>query len=560
MSFQPFGLDAALLRALDACGFTHPTEIQSKAIPVALSGRDLMASAQTGTGKTAAFTLPILNTLMARPKGRGNGPRALVLTPTRELATQVADVVRDLGRFCHVKHGTVVGGMAFGPQERLLRAPLDVLVATPGRLIDHMERGNVDFTRLEVLVLDEADRMLDMGFLPAVRRIITATPASRQTMLFSATLEGAVLDVAKKHLNNPERVQLAAAKQRHAGITQWMHTASGEPHKRAMLEHLLTDRELSQVVVFTGTKWRAKKLAAQLAELGHASAPLQGNMTQAARQRTVDQMRAGRVRVLVATDVAARGLDVPGISHVINYDLPMVPEDYIHRIGRTGRAGASGIAISLVVPGERRLLADIERLTGRAVERRDLEGLTGTWPASSDDADERPRQPRQQRQARQPFPGRTDNRAGSGRGDQRGEAPRNGRRAEGAGQGGFRAGNGGVRNDGQGGRAEGFRDERRDANAGGGFRSGNGGFRPGEGRGEGVRNDGRDNSAGGFRTEGRSNPPGNSGGFRGNKPGNGGGGFRAGDGGGFRANKPGNAGGNKPFRGNRQGSGRSAAR
>jgi len=376
LNFHDVGLDANLLRALDACGFTAPTDIQTKAIPPALIGRDVLASAQTGTGKTAAFALPALQCLLTTPPTtNGRGPRVLVLTPTRELATQVASVFADLARFTKIKCGTIVGGVGFGPQIQLLRNPLDVLVATPGRLIDHMDRGNVDFARLQILVLDEADRMLDMGFLHAVTRIANATPKNRQTMLFSATFEGSILNVANRHLRNPERVQLAVATQRHEGIDQWMHKASNDAHKRAMLDHLLTDPQLSQVVVFTGTKWRAKKLAASLSSQGHASAPLQGNMSQAARQRAVDQLRSGQVRVLVATDVASRGLDVPGISHVINFDLPKTPEDYIHRIGRTGRAGASGIAISLVTPEDRQQLVQIERLTGRPVEPRTIPGM-----------------------------------------------------------------------------------------------------------------------------------------------------------------------------------------
>jgi len=375
LNFQELGIDATLLRAVSACGFTSPTEIQQKAIPIALAGRDLLASAQTGTGKTAAFALPILQRLLKAPAGRGRGPRALILTPTRELATQVTDAFAELGRFVHCTQGTIVGGVSYGPQHRLLRNPLDVLVATPGRLIDHMERGSVDFSRLEVLVLDEADRMLDMGFLPAVTQIADATPKSRQTLLFSATLEGRVLSVAKRHQKDPERVQLAHSRQVHESIDQWMHPASDPAHKRAMLDHLLTDPALSQVLVFTGTKWRAKQLSTSLTGKGHASAPLEGNMTQSARQHAVDRMRAGKLRILVATDVAARGLDVPGISHVINFDLPMTPEDYIHRIGRTGRAGASGIAISLVAPEERRKLSQIERLIGRSVEPRAVAGM-----------------------------------------------------------------------------------------------------------------------------------------------------------------------------------------
>jgi superfamily II DNA/RNA helicase len=418
LTFQDVGLDATLLRALDACGFTAPTEIQSKALPPALDGRDLLASAQTGTGKTAAFALPIIQRLLKKPVKRGHGPRALILTPTRELATQVTDVFTSLGKYAHIQQGTIVGGVSFGPQNRLLRSPLEVLVATPGRLIDHMDRGNIDFSRLEVLVLDEADRMLDMGFLKAVTQIIKATPSDRQTMLFSATLEGKILEVAKKYLRNPERVQLAAAKQRHESIDQWMHPVQDQSKKRAMLDHLLADPTMNQVVVFAGTKWRAKKLSTSLSKEGHSSAPLQGNMTQSARQRTMDQMRDGKVRILVATDVAARGLDVPGITHVINFDLPMTPEDYIHRIGRTGRNGASGIAISLVAPDERSKLGEIERLIGQSVEPRTVDGLTSAHDERATPvAKKRPQGRRNRSNSNNPNPGsggrrRSPNRSG----------------------------------------------------------------------------------------------------------------------------------------------------
>ncbi|MDH4228288.1 MAG: DEAD/DEAH box helicase [Nitrospirota bacterium] len=372
MSFNAFGLHADLLRALEACGFNTPTEVQSRSIPAAMEGRDVMASAQTGTGKTGAFVLPTLHRLLTNPGRPGKGPRALVLTPTRELAVQVAGVVRDMSRFSRQTHGTIFGGVPYGPQTRLLRGPVDVLVATPGRLMDHMEKGLVDFSRLEFVILDEADRMLDMGFVNAVESILKSAPAERQTMLFSATLEGAVLGVAKRYLKQPERVELAAARKRHEGITQWSHAAHGLKHKKAMLNHLLENPEMTQAVVFTATKHRAKELAAELAAAGHASAPLHGNMTQGARRQTVDKLRSGRVKVLVATDVAARGLDVPGISHVINFELPMTPEDYIHRIGRTGRAGTSGIAITLVGSPEQGLMRGIERLTGQQVENRPL--------------------------------------------------------------------------------------------------------------------------------------------------------------------------------------------
>jgi len=375
LTFNEFGLDPALLRAVEACGFASPTPVQAQAIPPALAGRDLLASAQTGTGKTAAFVLPILQRLMTRPAKPGRGPRALVLCPTRELAQQVSDAVRSLSRFARVRSGSVVGGMSYIPQFRLLSAPLDVLVATPGRLMDHMEQKRVDFSRLEVLVLDEADRMLDMGFAPAVQQIASATPATRQTLLFSATLEGAVLAVAKRHQKDPVTLRLAPVSQPHLSIDQWVHEADGPAHKKALLGRLLDDPTVSQVIVFTATKRGATRLAADLEGLGHRCAALHGNMTQAARRRTVDHLRGGRVRVLVATDVAARGLDVPGISHVINFELPMTPEDYIHRIGRTGRAGATGVAISLVGHPEFAKLRSIERLTGRRMVRRLLPGL-----------------------------------------------------------------------------------------------------------------------------------------------------------------------------------------
>jgi superfamily II DNA/RNA helicase len=375
LSFQELGLNNALLRAVDACGFDTPTEIQAKAIPVALTGRDLMASAQTGTGKTAAFVLPTLERLLTPSDKHGRGPRALILTPTRELATQITDVIRDMSRFSRLKYGVVVGGVAYPPQQRLLRAPLDILVATPGRLMDHMDRGLVNFSRLEVLILDEADRMLDMGFVDAVEEIAAATPEDRQTMLFSATLEGQVLKVAQRALKDPEKIQLAHAKKSHDNITQWVHEASGLGHKKALLAHLLSDPEMNQAVVFAATKRQAQELSEELEDEGHSCAPLHGDMTQAARRRTVDRMRNNRVKVLIATDVASRGLDVPGISHVINFDLPMVPEDYIHRIGRTGRAGRTGVAISLIGRKDWRMLGSVERLTGKALERRRIEGL-----------------------------------------------------------------------------------------------------------------------------------------------------------------------------------------
>ncbi|MDH5648055.1 MAG: DEAD/DEAH box helicase [Gammaproteobacteria bacterium] len=378
MSFQNFNLDANLLKAIEASNFTQPTDIQREAIPPILNGRDIMASAQTGTGKTAAFVLPALQRLLTPTKKKGNGPRVLVLTPTRELAMQVNDNIRQFGRFSRFTNGSVVGGMPYPPQMKLLRQPLDLLVATPGRLMDHMESGRVDFSRLEILILDEADRMLDMGFVDAVKMIAKATPADRQTLLFSATLEGKVLTIAKQLLKDPVRVALAANTVQHASITQRIHHVDNENHKHDVLSHYLTSEELRQAVIFTATKRGADKLSKTLIGLGHASAALHGDMGQGQRKRTVERMRGGKVKFLVATDVAARGLDIRGISHVINFDLPMVAEDYIHRIGRTGRGGEQGVAISLVASSDRGKLAGIERLTGNKLAREVIPGLEPT--------------------------------------------------------------------------------------------------------------------------------------------------------------------------------------
>ena len=378
MLFKDLNLDAKLLKAVEACGFSEPTEIQRQAIPVVLAGRDLMASAQTGTGKTAAFVLPALQKLLSPAAKQGKGPRVLVLTPTRELAMQVNDNIRQFSKFVKFTNGTIVGGMPYPPQMRMLRQPLDLLVATPGRLMDHMEQGRVDFSRLEVLVLDEADRMLDMGFVDAVNKIAAATPDNRQTLLFSATLEGRVLKIAQQLLKNPERITLATNNERNKAIQQHVHHADSVSHKHQLLDHHLSNVDLNQAVIFTATKRAADRLSRSLAAQGHKSAALHGDMNQSKRKRTVDDMRRGKFRVLVATDVAARGLDIRGITHVINFDMPMVAEDYIHRIGRTGRAGDKGNAISLIGPGDWDKLFSIERLTGRKIKREVIEGLEPT--------------------------------------------------------------------------------------------------------------------------------------------------------------------------------------
>ncbi|MFQ5469505.1 MAG: DEAD/DEAH box helicase [Gammaproteobacteria bacterium] len=378
MLFNELNLDEKLLRAVTACGFSQATDIQREAIPVVLTGGDLMASAQTGTGKTAAFVLPAMQRLMKPSGKRGKGPRVLVLTPTRELAMQVDENIRQLGRYCKYTAGNVVGGMPYPPQLRLLKKPLDLLVATPGRLMDHMEQDRVDFSRLEMLVLDEADRMLDMGFIDDVKKIARAMPKMRQTLLFSATLEGKVLSIANELLKKPKRIQLAANNERHKSIRQHAFHADDADHKHRLLSHHLSCDSLTQAVVFTATKRGADKLARKLSKLGHASAALHGDMRQAARKKTVERMRRGRYKLLVATDVAARGLDIKGISHVINFDLPTMAEDYIHRIGRTGRGGAKGTAISFIGPNDWKSLSGIERLTGTPLERSIIPGLEPT--------------------------------------------------------------------------------------------------------------------------------------------------------------------------------------
>jgi len=383
LSFNKLDLHANLLKAIEASGFKQPTEIQERAIPVVLSGRDLMASAQTGTGKTAAFVIPALQQLLKPAAQQGRGPRVLILTPTRELALQVNDNIHQLSRFSRFVTGTVVGGMPYPPQMKMLRNQLDLLVATPGRLMDHMENNRVDFSRVEMLVLDEADRMLDMGFVNAVKKISNALPKTRQTLLFSATLEGKVLNIARQLLSNPVSIQLASNNERHASIDQHAHRTDDAAHKHNLLSHYARDLSLSQAVIFTATKRGADRLSKKLNADGHTSAALHGDMSQNKRKRTVENMRQGKVRLLVATDVAARGLDIKGISHVINFDMPMVAEDYIHRIGRTGRAGSKGTAISLVGPDDYHKVSDIKRLTGSDLNWSTVEGLEPTRPVSS---------------------------------------------------------------------------------------------------------------------------------------------------------------------------------
>ncbi len=380
MSFDDLGLHPKLLKSLDEQGFTEPSDVQQQAIPYILQGRDVMASAPTGTGKTAAFVLPALQNLSQGEVIPGNGPRVLVLTPTRELAKQVSDNIYKFTKYLRMRSTTIVGGVPYPPQMRILRQPLDFLVATPGRLIDHMEAGRVNFSRVEMLILDEADRMLDMGFIDEVMRIAKQTPDTRQTLLFSATLEGQIEKVARELLNEPESIQIAGVKIKHDAITQHMLQADDFRHKRKLLNHVLSDDELNQAIIFTSTKKGAESLAERLKDDGHACAALHGDMRQSMRRRVIEQMQRKRIKVLVATDVAARGIDIRTLSHVVNFDLPMQAEDYVHRIGRTGRGGSTGTAYSLIGPQDWPLLHRIQKFLGTRYELSQIAGLEPQQP------------------------------------------------------------------------------------------------------------------------------------------------------------------------------------
>ncbi|NMF91596.1 DEAD/DEAH box helicase [Aromatoleum petrolei] len=379
MTFNELGLNELLLKAIETTGYTVPTEVQVKAIPAAISGADLMVSSHTGSGKTAAFTLPSLSRLVERKPAPGAGPRVLVLTPTRELALQVEKAVKTYGRHLRwLNTACLVGGAPFFAQVKQLSRPVDVVVATPGRLIDHLTRRKIKLSDVETLVLDEADRMLDMGFVEDIETIVAATPASRQTLLFSATLDGVVGNLASKLQRNPQRIEIAPTVENRGNIEQRLMMADNMVHKTRLLESVLGTDGLQQAVVFTATKKSAEEVSLSLQEKGFAAAALHGDMHQTARNRTLDKLRQGRIGVLVATDVAARGIDVAGISHVINFDPPRQVEDYVHRIGRTGRAGRDGIAITMSGPREMGIIRAIERFTGKRMDVHVIEGLEPT--------------------------------------------------------------------------------------------------------------------------------------------------------------------------------------
>ncbi|OOG40720.1 DEAD/DEAH box helicase [Rhodanobacter sp. C05] len=414
MSFDSLGLAPALLRALADYGYTQPTPIQAAAIPPALAGHDLLAAAQTGTGKTAAFALPLLQKLSTSGQTMTRRPRALVLTPTRELAAQVHENLRDYGKQMQVSATTIFGGVSMGPQINALRRGVDIVIATPGRLMDHMQQRTLDLSAVETLVLDEADRMLDMGFLPALKRILVALPKKRQTLLFSATFAPAIKTLAMEFMHNPREISVSAPNAVATLVSHQVHPVDAS-RKRDLLLHLLSADSRRQSLVFSRTKHGADKLVTFLNASGLRSAAIHGNKSQNARTRALSDFKSGRVTVLVATDIAARGIDIEQLPIVINFDLPSVAEDYVHRIGRTGRAGMEGLAVSLVSHDESGLLFDIRKLLKQDIAITPIAGYEPSAPLRLDAGAPRPKQGGGgggQRQSRPPRQGKP---AGSAR-------------------------------------------------------------------------------------------------------------------------------------------------
>jgi ATP-dependent RNA helicase RhlE len=434
MTFETLGLSPALLRALAETNHHIPTPIQVQAIPLVLAGHDVLGGAQTGTGKTAAFGLPLLQRLAKQtPPAGPRKPRALVLVPTRELAVQVSESLRAYARHLRLNVSTVYGGAGMQPQIEQLRRGVDVLVACPGRLIDHLERGTAKLDSVEMLVLDEADRMLDMGFLPAIKRVVKRVPPQRQTLLFSATFEPRIKALALEFMRDPQQVQVAANNVILDTIAHRAHPVDSA-RKRELLVQILSERHTDQVLVFGKTKHGCNRLAEQLEKSGLQVAAIHGNKSQAQRQKALNAFKAGKVRILVATDVAARGLDIPSLPLVINHDLPMVAEDYIHRIGRTGRNGATGEALSLVSPDEAQLLRQIQRILKDDIRMETVSGFEPSRPIrmGSDAAGARrpggntaPRKPAHRPHGKpatrgaQPHAGQKQHRGGRGQGGRR---------------------------------------------------------------------------------------------------------------------------------------------
>ena len=431
MSFDLLGLKPEVLRAVAEKGYTTPSPIQSQAIPAVLSGRDLIAGAQTGTGKTAAFVLPILQRLTSEAHS-GRSPRALVLTPTRELAAQVAESARNYGKYVSVRTAVVFGGVGINPQIDAMRSGCDLLIATPGRLLDLADQRAVDLREVRYFVLDEADRMLDMGFIHAIRQVLKLLPAQRQNLMFSATYSEEIRELANRFLRNPVTVEVAARNATADRVEQTVYRVSKD-HKRHLLAHLIDSGNWHQVLVFTRTKHGANRLAQQLEGSGIRSAAIHGNKSQGARVRALADFKDNKVTALVATEVAARGLDIKELPHVVNYELPNVPEDYVHRIGRTARAGGTGSAVSLVAPDEAPLLRDIERLLRRSLPIAPLpEYPIKASPAGSSDSGRGDRGDDRRGQRGNGGGGRggRDHRGGSGRGNAHGHQPRDARGGE----------------------------------------------------------------------------------------------------------------------------------
>lgn len=410
MTFEELQLAPLITKALAQCGHHNPTAVQEMAIPKVLAGHDLIVSAKTGTGKTAAFVLPALQRLFSLSADRKPGLRVLVIAPTRELADQITQVARDYGKYFRVHSVAIVGGMPFGNQIRALSQNPDIIVGTPGRLIDHVWRGRIDLSQVELLVFDEADRMLEMGFVSDVEFITEAVPEGCQTLLFAATMGDATARLAHKYMKNPERVEVARGKITHDAIEQQLLYADNVEHKNHLLKELCQDKTVTRAVIFSATKRAVDSLARTLSMQGHPVSTLHADMTQDARNRAVMDMKKGKIRILVATDVAARGLDINGISHVINFDLPRSAEDYVNRIGRTGRAGATGIAISFVSKGDLPYLDRIERYLGYNIPGHVIPGLERDRPARPQSGKERDK-----RQAIVPATGSPAKKSRSGR-------------------------------------------------------------------------------------------------------------------------------------------------
>lgn len=431
MSFSSLGLSESLLRAIDDKGYTEPSPIQVEAIPAILTGHDVMAAAQTGTGKTAGFTLPLLQLLSSGPKVKSNHIRALVLTPTRELAAQVADSVSTYGKYLPLKSAVVFGGVKINPQMMKLRGGIDVLVATPGRLMDLAGQNAVKFSQVEVLILDEADRMLDMGFIRDIRKIIAQLPKKRQNLLFSATFSNDIRKLTDGLLENPVQIEVSPRNAAAQSVQQSVFEVD-KSKKPALLSHLVRNNNWEQVLVFTRTKHGANRLTKKLEGDGIPAAAIHGNKSQGARTRALAEFKSGKIRVLVATDIAARGIDIIDLPHVVNFELPNVPEDYVHRIGRTGRAGSEGEAVSLVSADEVKLLSGIENLIRQTLVRETEHGFepTQNLPITQlRDKPKKPKKPKNPKSAGQAKPQgksrRPGNRAGGEEQRRGGNKPRN---------------------------------------------------------------------------------------------------------------------------------------